>query len=153
MFELVNKKRSELAKGKKKGFTLVEVIVVLVILAILAAILVPTMIGWIKKANEKIIVSEASTAQIALQTIVSENYNDLAGDVAAGKPAIVNNGKLTDEAIDQAAELGEIDNLSTKLGGTATVTDAKVSFTYTDGDYQVIVKNGKMGEPTPKKNN
>ena len=36
----------------KKGMTLVEVIVVLVILAILAAVLVPTMIGWIDKANE-----------------------------------------------------------------------------------------------------
>ena len=34
----------------KKGFTLVEVIVVLVILAILAAILVPSMVGWIDKA-------------------------------------------------------------------------------------------------------
>lgn len=36
-----------------KGFTLVEVIVVLVILAILAGIMVPTMTGWIDKAKNK----------------------------------------------------------------------------------------------------
>ncbi|MDO4546064.1 MAG: prepilin-type N-terminal cleavage/methylation domain-containing protein, partial [Bacillota bacterium] len=40
-------------KKNKKGFTLVEVIVVLVILAVLAAILIPSMIGWIDKANKK----------------------------------------------------------------------------------------------------
>jgi len=38
-------------KNSKKGFTLIEVIVVLVILAILAAILIPSYIKYIDKAN------------------------------------------------------------------------------------------------------
>ena len=47
-----------MAKNKKhnltnKGFTLVELIVVLVILAILAAILVPTLTGYIREAKIK----------------------------------------------------------------------------------------------------
>ena len=37
----------------KKGFTLVELIVVLVILAILAALLIPTLTGYIDKANQR----------------------------------------------------------------------------------------------------
>lgn len=41
----------------KKGFTLVEIIVVLVILAILAAILVPSMVGWIDNAQAKACLS------------------------------------------------------------------------------------------------
>ena len=40
-------------KNRKKGFTLVELIVVLVILAILMAILVPTCVQYIHKAQLK----------------------------------------------------------------------------------------------------
>ena len=46
-------------KNKKKGFTLVELIVVLAILAILAAMLVPALTGYIDKANEKKAVAAA----------------------------------------------------------------------------------------------
>lgn len=59
---------------EKAGFTLVEVIVVLVILAILAAILVPSMIGWIEKANQKTAVAEAQGIYKAAQAAVAEQY-------------------------------------------------------------------------------
>lgn len=59
-----------------KGFTLVEVIVVLVILAILAAIMIPTLIGYIDKANKKAAVAEGRNVLLALQTVASEHYND-----------------------------------------------------------------------------
>ena len=39
-------------KEKNHGFTLVELIVVIVILAILAAILVPQLLGYIDKAKQ-----------------------------------------------------------------------------------------------------
>ncbi|MCI2061766.1 MAG: prepilin-type N-terminal cleavage/methylation domain-containing protein [Eubacteriaceae bacterium] len=69
---------NELQMGKKplskKGFTLVEIIVVLVILAILAAILIPSMVGYIDKANSKTAVVEARSCVMAAQTVVSENY-------------------------------------------------------------------------------
>lgn len=50
----------------KKGFTLVEVIVVLVILAILAAILIPSMVGWIGKADEKSVEIQFNVMRKAL---------------------------------------------------------------------------------------
>lgn len=61
-------------RKNKKGFTLVEVIVVLVILAILAAILVPSLTGYIDKANQRAIVAETRACVMAAQTIASEKY-------------------------------------------------------------------------------
>ena len=61
-------------KNKKKGFTLVELIVVLAILAILAAMLVPALTGYIDKANEKKVIATARQYYVAAQTVVSEAY-------------------------------------------------------------------------------
>mgnify|MGYP000904624164 CR=1 FL=1 len=64
-------------KNNKQGFTLVEIIVVLVILAILAAILIPSMVGYIKKANEKKNLTEARNVVQACQTYVDEHIKDV----------------------------------------------------------------------------
>lgn len=61
-------------KNKKKGFTLVELIVVLAILAILAAMLVPALTGYIDKANEKKAVAAARQYAIAAQSVVADAY-------------------------------------------------------------------------------
>lgn len=61
-------------KNKKKGFTLVELIVVLAILAILAAMLVPALTGYIDKANQKKYIATSRNYYIAAQTVASESY-------------------------------------------------------------------------------
>lgn len=65
-------------KNRNRGFTLVELIVVLVILGILAAIMVPALLGWIDKAREKKYLLEARNVVLATQTVATEEY-------AAGK--------------------------------------------------------------------
>lgn len=57
-----------------KGFTLVETLAVLVILAIMAAVAVPSMVGYIDSAKEKVYISEASTVSTAIQTYLMEEY-------------------------------------------------------------------------------
>lgn len=59
-------------RKNKKGFTLIEIIVVLVILAILAAALIPSMIGFVNDARGKALVAEARTVFVAGQAIASE---------------------------------------------------------------------------------
>ncbi|MBO4921639.1 MAG: type II secretion system protein [Lachnospiraceae bacterium] len=61
-------------KNDNKGFTLVELIVVLVILAILAAILVPALLGYIDEAKQKQIVLEGKSVYTAAQAVASEMY-------------------------------------------------------------------------------
>lgn len=61
-------------KKANGGFTLVELVVILVILAILAAMLVPTLTGYIDKAREKVVIAEARSVYIALQSEIGEAY-------------------------------------------------------------------------------
>lgn len=90
---MYNKKRAT------SGFTLVEVIVVLVILAVLAAILVPSLIGYIDRANEKVCLVNRSALlrhykavyadnypnveEVTLQKLLDGEYDDLVDDASA----------------------------------------------------------------------
>lgn len=59
-------------KKSQKGFTLVELVVVIAIIGVLAAILVPSMLNYVKKSRLKTANSNAKTAYNAL----AENFAD-----------------------------------------------------------------------------
>ena len=61
-----------LAKQSKKGFTLVELVVVIAILGILAAIAIPAVIGIISSANESQAKSDASSVNTACKNMYAE---------------------------------------------------------------------------------
>ena len=81
-------------KKNNKGFTLVELIVVLVILAILAAILVPSLLGYIDRARSEKNFSAAQAVREAAQAAIDAAYanNDPANNATA------NQGKITTRA-------------------------------------------------------
>lgn len=118
---------------KKKGFTLVEVIIVLVILAILAAILIPSLVGYIDKANEKASIANCRSFVLAAQTIGSETYGE--------KGAFPEDSKMPEtdktEFINKVFALSELD--SAKFKGEITMTPkGKVSeVKFDDGSYIV----------------
>lgn len=115
-------------KNKRKGFTLVELIVVLVILAILAALLVPALTGYISRAKEKAVVSEARQLQMAAQTVIDEDYKD--SDTFTGKTVTQATASLGDE-IEKLAELDGIDGLTWSI---TVDSDGKITTgTYNNG--------------------
>lgn len=122
-------------KKNQKGFTLVEVIVVLVILAIMAAILIPSLIGYIDKSRENSIVSETRSVVTAVQTLASEKY---AKQNDGGDYTLVDSATPTDAQIAYAdvEKLCEIDDLATKAPtGDCTIDGGKVTqIVYTSGD-------------------
>lgn len=59
-------------KKSRRGFTLVEIIVVLVILAILAAFTIPAMLGFVNDARSKAAIAQAREVYVAGQSAATE---------------------------------------------------------------------------------
>ena len=72
-------------KNREKGFTLVELIVVLVILAILASILVPALLGHIDRAKQEKGVQKVHELQVAATAALVEYYGLYKGAESAFK--------------------------------------------------------------------
>lgn len=51
---------------KKKGFTIVELVIVIAVIAILAAVLIPTFTNVVAKAKESVALQEAKNAYTAI---------------------------------------------------------------------------------------
>lgn len=135
-------------KNDKKGFTLVELIVVLLILAILAALLIPALTGYIDKAKNKQLVAETRQAVMAAQTLADEDY-------AVGVTPSFGNGRVQAADIKTLAEVqGTIENVTfdSTTHAVATLEYKNVKWCLytageidgTDGAYNVTAT-----DPTP----
>ena len=64
-------------KNNKKGFTIVELVIVIAVIAILSAVLIPTFSGVAKKANESAALQSATSA---LTVVLTEEDGELDAD-------------------------------------------------------------------------
>jgi type IV pilus assembly protein PilA len=80
---MILKIRQRMAQ-EESGFTLVELLVVMLILGILAAVAIPAFLNQRAKANDSDAKSAANTAQQAIETLATDNNGSYAS--ANGNP-------------------------------------------------------------------
>lgn len=134
-------KKTTRSRMDDKGFTLVEMIVVLVIIAVLASAIVPSLTGYINRANKEKAVSETRSLVMAAQTVISDAYANGSLD------AILAQAPGDTEAIAEIWELagfpqGEQDN-TRYFVATVSGTGEIVKLEYLYADEEACVYDGQ----------
>lgn len=147
MYNFISKRRN------KKGFTLIELIIVVAILAILAGVLIPVVGGQINESKQKAANSDAATIVNVLNEMLALQMLDV-GNAFGGNGKIYLMGseikflklKLptialgdADETINNSQLITTITNVNFVVGNSGTVV---VGLKYNNGDAV-----GVYGEP------
>ena len=125
----------KLKKNTKKGFTIVELVIVIAVIAILAAVLIPTFSGLVEKANKNAALTEAK--------------NNMTNDLVEAT------GDYANMASDKVVKLGDktyiIANLATVTTGAETTESAPAAptgKTYYDASTGLAVSAGTSLSPS-----
>lgn len=103
-------------RNKKKGFTLVELIVVIAIIGVLAAIIVPTTLHFVNQGKEEAANTELTEIKNAVNT------------------GLTGGGACTPAGIKAILEAASITGTGSENTVTITITSTQITFTSSYGD-------------------
>ena len=131
-------------KNRKKGFTIVELVIVIAVIAILAAVLIPNLARLVDRANEN---SAMQAARNEYEAYLTEYAKDLEGSVhfviIKGDYAFeVTNGQFNEKAKAKTEFTTDITGKPDLSKGYEVTKDttkdtSKTYYTYANGVYKV----------------
>jgi type IV pilus assembly protein PilA len=131
--------------GADEGFTLVELLVVMLIVGLLAAIAVPSFIGQRGKAHDAAAKTSVRTAATAIETYRTDNDGAYTGATAAELDAIESTLGGADLSIASASDDAYEIAVASETGNAFTIErhpDGTSDFTCTDPSSYGCPSNG-----------
>lgn len=151
IYNISKKRRDIMKKTNNKGFSLVELIIVIAIMAILAGAIAPALIRYIDKSRKSNDVSSAKTIKTAVETALGNEtiyeYLTCATDTTNGVLIEIVPGKKTSTTT-TSSKAAECIKISGVDSSSYTVPDGK-----TEADVLLMAQEEiatNIGESTPK---
>ncbi len=114
-------------KIKKRGFTIVELSIVIAVIAILSAVLIPTFTSIVKNAKNSAAIQDAQNAYTQYVADTNLNQEDPASDavykIEDGKYVALDNGKVKADDKDAVCYYDTVEKAVAALGYQLAVAD------------------------------
>lgn len=140
-------------RNNKKGFTIVELVIVIAVIAILAAVLIPTFSNVVEKANQSAALQNCSNEYKQAKVAIAINGSDLKNGTVFESNGFYfeyTNGefKAIEKYTPVASKATALANGVTVYQDFGTALDANTAFSVDDGQNCPAIKIGQSSSTT-----